>query len=60
MCDLDNLHDLMTRKNDEHKETVGYYSSLEKRKEKNESKGILFERGWRAIPAIVDWSYYHG
>lgn len=45
MCDLDNLHDLMTRKNDEHKETVGYYSSLEKRKEKNESKGILFERG---------------
>jgi hypothetical protein len=45
MCDLDNLHGLMTRKNDEHKETVGHYSSVEKRKEKNESKGIFFERG---------------
>jgi hypothetical protein len=45
MCDLDNFHNTMARKSDEYEETVGYYSSVEKRKGKNERKGIFFERG---------------
>lgn len=44
MCDLDNFHDIMARKNDEYKKAVGYYSSVEKRKGKNESGGV-FLRG---------------
>lgn len=45
MCDLDNFNNMMSRKNDEYEKTVEYYSSPEKRKEKNERKGIFFERG---------------
>jgi len=44
MCDLDNFQNIMARKNDEHKKTVGYYSSVEKRTGKNESKGNFFEK----------------
>ena len=44
MCDLDNFQNIMARKNDEHKETVGYYSSVEKGKGKKENKGIFFEK----------------
>jgi hypothetical protein len=45
MCDLDNFHNIMARKNEEYKNTVGYYSSVEKRKGKNERSGSFFERG---------------
>lgn len=45
MCDLDNFNNMMARKNDEYERTVEYYSSAEKKKEKNEKKGIFFERG---------------
>jgi hypothetical protein len=44
MCDLDNFDNIMEGKNDEHKKTVGYYSSVKKRKGKNEGSGIFFER----------------
>ena len=44
MCDLYNFHDVMAIKNDEYKKAVGYYSSVEKRKGKNESDGV-FLRG---------------
>ena len=44
MCDFDNFHNMMARKNDEYNKTIGYYSSVEKRKGKNESEGIFFER----------------
>ncbi len=45
MCDLDNFDNIMARKNEEHKNTVEYNSSVEKRKGKNEGSGIFFERG---------------
>jgi len=44
MCDLDNFNNIMERKNDEQKKTVGYYSSVEKKKGKNERTGIFFEK----------------
>jgi hypothetical protein len=44
MCDLDNFDNIMARKNEEHKKTVEYYSSVEKAKGKKEVKGFFFER----------------
>jgi hypothetical protein len=43
MCDLDNFNNMMARKNDEYERTVEYYSSAEKRKEKNEKKGFFLK-----------------